>query len=283
MVEKHRSFNVLGNVALVNFPDYYKERDKKKFAKELLEKHKAVRTVLEKSGNFKGRLRKQETRWLAGEKTKEVLYRENGCVFRFNVDETYFSSRLANERLEVSKMVKPSDEVLCMFAGISPFPIVIAKNVKVKKIYSNELNKKANEYAEINIKKNKVQDRIELVPGDIKKVAKDFEKQDKKFDLILMTRPNLDETFLKEAFVVSKNKTRIYYHAFCHVEEKEKQIKIIEDEARKFGFSVDFLSVKDIGDIAPGKVRLRVYFEVRRRGFCSFFGKVRRFFGSVKK
>jgi tRNA (guanine37-N1)-methyltransferase len=266
MEEKHRSFNVFGNIALVNFPDDYKQSEKKKFAMELLKKHKAINTVLEKSGNFKGRLRKQETKWLAGEKSKEVLYRENGCVFRFNIDETYFSTRLANERMEVVKMVKPNDEVFAMFAGISPFPIVIAKNTKVKKIYSNELNRKANDYAEINIKKNKVQDKIELVPGDVKRVSKKFAKDGKKFDLILMTRPNLEDSFLDCAFSVSKSGTRIYYHAFCHVDEKEYQIRMIRDEAKKFGFDVKIISTKDIGDIAPGKVRFRILFEVYSAG-----------------
>lgn len=270
MLEKHRSFNVLGNIALVNFPDEYKISEKNKFAKDLLKKHKAITTVLEKSGNFKGRLRKQETKWLAGEKTKEVLYRENGCLFRFNVDETYFSSRLANERMEVCKFVKPNDEVLVMFAGISPFPIVVAKNTKVKKIYSNELNKKANEYGEINIKKNKVQDKVELVPGDIKKVALKLKADKKTFDLIMMTRPNLDETFLKEAFTLSRDGTRIYYHAFCHVDDKEKQVEIIKSEAKKHGFDTRILNTKDIGDIAPGKVRFRIYFKVsKKKGFFS--------------
>jgi tRNA (guanine37-N1)-methyltransferase len=272
---KHRSFNVFGNIALVNFPDEYKASEKKKFAKELIEKHKAISTVLEKTGNFKGRLRKQETKWLAGEKTKEVLYRENGCFFRFNIDDTYFSTRLANERLEVCKFVKPADEVLAMFAGISPFPIVIAKRTKVNKIYSNELNRKANDYGEINIKKNKVKDKVELVPGDIKKVAKKFSDEGKTFDLILMTRPNLDESFLPEAFMVSKDGTRIYYHAFCHEDDKNKQVEMVKSEAKKAGFEAKILNTKNIGDIAPGKVRFRILFRVSRSGF---WDKVRSLF-----
>lgn len=266
-MKKHRSFSVLGNIALVNFPDDYSMKDKKEFAKEILENNKSVRTVLEKSGNFQGRLRKQKTTHILGDKTKEVLYKENGCVFRFNVDETYFSSRLSNERKEVCDFVKPNDEVLCMFAGIAPFPIVLAKNVAVKKIYSNELNKKANEYAEENIKRNKVKDKIELLPGDMKKVAINLAKEKRKFDLILMTRANLEETFLNEAFMLSKNKTRIYYHAFCPIEEEGNQVEMIKSEARKHGFYAKILNTKEIGDLGPGKVRYRIYFELKKKGF----------------
>ena len=79
-----RSFNVLGNIAVVNFNECVKSADKKKFAREILKNNKGIKTILEKSGKFSGRLRKMQTKFLAGEKTKEVLYRENGCVFRFN-------------------------------------------------------------------------------------------------------------------------------------------------------------------------------------------------------
>ncbi|NCN86817.1 hypothetical protein GW932_03210 [archaeon] len=276
---KQRAFSVLGNIAIVNFSDSTSSKEKKVFAKEILEKNKSVKTVLEKSKKFSGRLRKQKTSWILGEKTKEVMYRENNCEFRFNIDETYFSSRLSNERKEVLDFVKPTDTVFVMFAGISPFPIVIAKNTKVKKIYSNELNKKANEYAKINIKRNKVEDKIELIPGDIKKVSKKLEKENMKFDLILMTRPNLDEMFLEDALILSKNGTRIYYHAFGKIEDEKKIIDEIEKEVNKFGFKMNLLNVKQIGDIAPGKVRFRIYFELWK--FHPFLAKIKRFFSLV--
>ena len=97
MNKKLRAFDVLGNIAIVNFPKESKLKDKKKFAEKIL-KQKPIKTVLEKQGKVKGRLRKIQTKYLAGEKTKEVLYRENNCVFRFNIDSTYFSPRLSNER-----------------------------------------------------------------------------------------------------------------------------------------------------------------------------------------
>jgi len=266
---KQRSFSVLGNIAIVNFSDMAKQKDKKEFANEILKKNKAIKTVLEKSGKFSGRLRKQETKVLAGEKTKEVLYRENGCVFRFNVDETYFSPRLANERKEVCKLVKPKDKVFVMFAGVAPFPIAIAKNTKIAKIYSNELNRKANDYAQKNIIRNKVQDKIQLLPGDIKKVALVLHNQGKTYDLIMMTRPNLKETFLKEAFMLSKSGTRIYYHGFCKLEDRNKLIEEIKLEARK---KIKITNTKNIGEIAPYKIRFRVEFTVL--GKKSFWKKL---------
>lgn len=268
-MKEHRAFRVWGNIAIVNFPDDYSLKKKTDFAREILNNNKSIRTVVEKTKKFGGRLRKQVTKHILGEKTKEAIYKENGCEFRFNIDDTYFSSSLAGERKEVCSFVRSGDVVLAMFAGVAPFPVVIAKNTDVKKIYSNELNRKANEYAEMNIKRNKVRDRVELLPGDIKKVALKLKNEKKNFDLILMTRPNLDETFLDEAFMLSKNGTRIYYHAFCHVDERDSQIQMIKNEAKKYGFIANILNTKNIGDIAPGKVRFRILFEVRKRGFFS--------------
>ena len=137
---------------------------------------------------------------------KEVLYKENGCVFRFNLDCCYFSPRLSNERIEIASKIKKNDNVLVMFAGVAPYSIIIAKNSKAKKVFSNEINKEANKYAKLNVELNKLKKKVELVPGDIKKVAK---KLKKKFDVIVMPRPKLKDTFLEQAFMLSKRGTRI--------------------------------------------------------------------------
>ncbi|MDP3966474.1 MAG: hypothetical protein Q8Q04_03005 [archaeon] len=260
---KHRSFSLLGSTALVNFPNGTPNSEKISFAKSVLSKNKSVKTVLEKSGNFKGRLRKQKTKFLVGINTKEVLYKENDCVFRFNVDETYFSPRLSNERKEISSFIKKNDEVLVTFAGVAPFSIVIAKNAKAKKVYSNELNRKANEYAKENIKRNKVEGKVEIVPGDFKKVSLKFKEKNKKFDVIVMPRPQLKESFLREAFSLSKKGTRVYYYDFCRIEDMQNKVKMVEEEARKARRKIKIKKVKNAGEIAPFKARIRIDFEVK--------------------
>ena len=261
-MNKQRAFDVLGNIAIVNFNKGVNLRDKKKFANKILNEQKPIKTILEKKGKVKGRLRKIETIYLAGEKTKEVLYKENGCVFRFNIDTTYFSPRLAGERKEISEKVKSGDEVLVMFAGVAPFSIIIAKNKNVKKVYSNEINREANKYAKLNIELNNLKNRVELVNGDIKKVAEVLKKEKKRFDVIVMPRPNLKETFLKQAFDLSKKGTRIFYYAFCKVGEEELIVDEIKKEAKKYKKKIKILRKKKAGEIAPYKIRLRVDFKI---------------------
>ncbi len=256
---KRMAYDFFGSVVLVKFPWKMKSAAKKKFAMQLMKKQKGITSVLEKTGKFKGRLRKMETKWIAGEKTKEVLYKENGCVFRFNIDDTYFSPRLSSERKEIASKVKKGDEVLVMFAGVAPYSIVIAKNSGASRVVSNEINRKANKYAELNIQLNKVKNRVELLPGDIKRVAS---KLKQKFDVIVMPRPRLEDSFLKEAFKLSKKGTRIFYYDFCKTDEVDLVVEKVKKEAKLARKKIRVVQAKPAGEIAPYQVRLRIELRV---------------------
>jgi len=254
-----KSFDVLGNIAIVRFPKNFNLKEKKKFAEGVLKEQRSIKTILEKKERIKGRLRKLSTSWIAGEKTKEVLYRENDCVFRFNIDKTYFSPRLSNERKEIASKIKKDDLVLVMFAGVAPFSIAIAKHSKAKRIFSNEINREANKYAKLNIELNKVKNKIEIIPGDIKRIAG---KLKNKFDVIVMPRPQLKDDFLREAFKLSKRGTRVYYYDFCRIEEVNSVLEKIKNKAKKSKKKIKILNLKKAGEIAPYRIRLRVDFKI---------------------
>jgi len=258
---KKRSYNLLGNVALVSFPRDINKKQKKDFAKKILNDNKSVKTVLEKIGKFKGRLRKISTKYITGKRIKEVLYHENNCVFRFNIDTTYFSPRLSNERKEIASLIKKNEKVLVMFAGVAPFSIVIAKKSGVY-VTSNEINRIANKYGRLNAELNNVKSKIEFCDGDIKKVAKKLNQKKRKFDVIVMPRPQLKDNFLKQAFMLSKKNTRIYYYDFCKVKDIRKITEKIKQEAKKYKRKIKIIKIKKAGEIAPYKIRLRVDFKV---------------------
>ena len=202
-----------------------------------------------------------KTKYLAGEKNKEVLYKENNCVFRFNLDTTYFSPRLSNERKEIASLIKKADRVLVMFAGVGPYSICIAKNSGAE-VFSNEINREANKYAELNIKLNNVQDKVELIPGDIKRVVEKLIGAKQKFSVIVMPRPRLKESFLKQAFLLSKKGTKIFYYDFCKIEDKNKILEKIKNEAKKAKKKIKITRIKNAGEIAPYKIRIRVDFVI---------------------
>lgn len=247
--------DIIGNIVIVKFPRGVSMEQKKKEAQRLLDVNKSVHTVVEKVEKFKGRLRTQTTKHLLGMKTKEVVYKENGCVFRFNVDTCYFSPRLSQERLEVARLIKKDERVLVMFGGVAPFAIVIAKHSKAQHVMSVELSRACTTYALENVKKNKFDGKVEIVQGDVRKI---LPKMKEKFDRVVMTRPNLKDPFLDVTFPHVKKGGMIQYYGFCAENEIKGMKEMILDEARKAKRKVKISGVKKAGDIGVRKFRWRV-------------------------
>ncbi|MBS3089093.1 hypothetical protein J4402_04965 [Candidatus Pacearchaeota archaeon] len=253
------NYDIVGNIVIVKFPRDGKISAKRNWGRRFLKEHKSVTTVVEKTGKFKGRLRTQATRWIAGEKTKEVLYRENGCEFRFNVDTCYFSPRLSSDRMEIASLVKKGENVLVMFGGVGPYAVVIAKNSQASRVVSVELSRGCSKYALENVKRNKLNSRVEIVGGDVRRRVPLMKER---FDRIIMARPNLKDTFLDIAFRVIKKNGMIHYHGFYLEGEKEKMIEMIRGEALRAGKKVKIINVKKAGEIGVRKWRYRVDFKV---------------------
>ncbi len=250
-----RGYDVVGSIAILKF-DKEKKKEKVKIAHKLLNERKNIKTVLEKIGRVKGRLRKIQTRYLTGEKNTETIHKESGCLFKLNIEKCYFSPRLSGERLEIAKKIKSKEKVLVMFSGVGPYSVVIGKLSKCRKVVSVELSKQCNKYARENVRLNKLEN-VEIIQGDVKKIVP---KLREKFDVIVMPRPQLKEIFLKEAFKVSKKGTRIYYYDFGR--DLGKVLEKIFRESKKVRKKIEVMKVKKAGEIAPYKYRFRIDFVV---------------------
>jgi len=248
------SYDCIGSIAILKFPQETKLREKKKIAEKLLGERKNIKTVVEKIEKVKGRLRTFKTRYLAGEKTKETIHKESGCLFKLDVDKTYFSPRLSGERLEIAKKIKKKDKVLVMFSGVAPYSIVIGKVSKPRKVVGVEINRVASRYARENVKLNKL-DNVVVLQGDVKKIVPELAKKEK-FDKIVMPRPQLKESFLDLAFKVCKKNSEIYYYDFGR--DVSGILEKIYKESKKTRNKIEISKVKKAGEIAPYKYRWRI-------------------------
>lgn len=263
--------DIIGNIAILKFKKSVPWILKKLKARKFLKSHKNITTVVEKTSKFEGPLRTHKTKHLAGEKTFQAQYKENNCIFSFDINKSYFSPRLSNERkiisdqvFEIAKKIK-NPKILILFAGIGPYPITIAKKFKSAKlpatIISNELNPEANKEAQKNITLNKLQKYITLLPGDANKLPSLLTAKQsnniKAFDIILMPRPNLDDTFLKTALKLSKKNTTIFYHGFGTKDSVLKEIK--KDSGNRIGK----IKIRKAGDIGPYIFRWQAQFKVK--------------------
>lgn len=255
-------YDVLGNVAIVKFERGTTVAEKRRFASRLMKESKGITTVLEKAGKFSGRLRTQKGKYILGQKTKEALYKENGCEFRFNVDSCYFSPRLASERKEIAEMVRNGENVLVMFGGVAPFAIVIGKLSEAERVVSVELGRDCSKYALENVKRNKLANKVEIVQGDVRKVCPKIRRKGEKFDRIVMARPNLKDDFIDVALPLVKKEGVIHYYGFYPESEVSELRKLIERRAIEAKRKIRILRIKKAGDIGVKKFRYRADFRV---------------------
>ncbi|TKJ17416.1 hypothetical protein CEE44_02675 [Candidatus Woesearchaeota archaeon B3_Woes] len=170
------SFDVVGSILI--FSEFPKELERKEkiIAQSLIKELKNVKTICKKTRKYSGKHRTPKLKIMAGEKTKETIHKENNITLKLDVEKVYFSSRLSNERLRISKLIKPKENVLVMFSGCAPYPCVIAKNTKANSIIGIEINPVAHKYALENIKLNKITNTT-LHKGDVNNILPkiDFE------------------------------------------------------------------------------------------------------------
>ena len=251
--------DILGNIAIIKGEDK-SLKQKKLQAMQLMKQRPSIKTVLEKATNVKGRLRTIKTRHILGEKNLITKYKENDCMFKFNVETCYFTPRLSNERKIIAKQVKKKDRVLVMFAGVGVYPIVIYKYSKPRQIIGVELGKECCKYFQENLKLNKIpSERVEIIQGDVKKKVNSGLG---KFDVVVMARPNLQETFLEQGLSVCKKGTRLFYYGFTKDEEIDKLIGQLNSEALALKRKIKTKQIVPAGDIAPYKHRFRIEIKV---------------------
>jgi len=201
------------------------EKGGKKEALELMKRYANVKSVLKKLGGRSGVFRIYKLRLLAGEKNTEVVHREYGMLFRINPRKAYFSPREAEERQRIAALAKGGERILVMFSGVAPYAIAIAKQ-KNCEIVCVEINKKAVEYADENLKINKIAGSIENICADIKKVCKKIGK----FDRILMPLPESADKFLPEAFALAKKGAVVQLYG---ISEEKSFFKDLEEKTKK--------------------------------------------------
>ncbi len=253
------SFDVVGDILI--FSDFPKELNKKEkiIGKTILENYHHIKTVLKKTKKYSGKFRTPKLKIIAGEKRKGTICRENNVFIKLDVEKVYFSTRMASERKRIAELIKPNESVLVMFSGSGIYTLVIAKSSKCKEVYGIEINPIAQEYALENVKKNKMENKIKLFLGDVKKV---MPKINKKFDRILMPLPKGGENFLSLALKYIKNKGIMHFYDFQHENEIYKAEEKVKVACNKLKKKCKILKVVKCGQYSPRFYRVCVDFQV---------------------
>lgn len=254
-----RAFDIVGDIAIIEIPDELKKK-KKKIAEALKKTQSRIKTVCNKKGERSGDYRLSDLEALIGKET-ETEHLEYGCKFKVDIRKAYFSVREATERQRIARMIKPGENVLVMFSGVCPSPIIYAKaQPKINKVYGVELNPEAHAYAVDNVRINRVQTKAVPVCGDVRKVCP---KLGVKFDRITMPLPKGAHEFLDVAFrCIKKNGTIHFYHWDREDDLYSGALGIIRKEAKKAGKNVKILDKRKVLPYGPRIWKICVEFKV---------------------
>jgi len=246
------SYDVIGQIAIIEIPPELKAKEKK-IGEAILHLNKNIKTVCKRIGHHSGIFRIRPVKVIAGEETTKTTYKESGVIMKLDVNKVYFTPRLSHERERIASQVKKGEVIGAWFAGVGPFPLVIAKKQPNVKIYAVELNENAFNSMQDNIRINKMQNSIKAVLGDVNEVVDDLPK----FDRIIMPLPKGAENFLSKAFERANEKAVIHFYHFSNkefpyvgFENKVKQI------AKKQNKKVEIIFKRKVRPFSPSVVQV---------------------------
>ncbi len=253
-----RAQEIVGTIMVLEIPEALQKYEHA-IAQAYLKANKSIRTVVKKARMHEGPFRLRKVTVLAGRSIKETIHRENGIRLKLDLEKTYFSARLAHERLRIAQQVAKGEDVLVMFSGAAPYPLVIAKNSEASRITGIEINPLAHQYGQENVTMNKFTKRIDLKLGDVRDL---LPKMRRKFDRIAMPLPKTGEEFLDIALPAVKTGGVIHLYAFLREEEIAGYRKNVLGICKKLGNSAKILRVVQCGQFAPGVSRYCVDMKV---------------------
>ena len=238
------SFDTIGDIVILEISEEL-EPKKDKIGKATLDFTKRKAIYMKKSA-VHGTIRIRDLELIAGVDDPVTIHKEHGARLKLNVKEVYFSPRLATERKRVSDSVNDGENILDMFCGIGPFPIVIAKNNDVT-ITGVDINENAIKYFNENIRLNKLRN-IEAICGDVREVSASFKM---KFDRIIMNLPGLAYDFLDVAMNLIEDGGIINYYEFS--DGYEQGTKRLTEAGLKENKNVEIINTRKVKSTSPGE------------------------------
>ncbi|MBT3583055.1 class I SAM-dependent methyltransferase family protein [Candidatus Woesearchaeota archaeon] len=243
----NRGFEVVGDIAVLEVPEEIVPLEKS-IAWTLKRMKPSINIVAKKANKTNGKYRIRKIKVLVGENRTETIHKESGVKIKTDLNKAYFSARLGTERLRVLKLIKPKENVLVVFAGVGPYPLVIAKHKPLSKITAIEWNPAAVRFFKENLKLNKFENRINIVKGD---AHIEIPNLNEKFNRIIMVLPGESHKFLKETLNVAKKGAVIHLYQFEHVDKVKERGAEIKQMIEKLGRKVKSIKGVRSGYFAP--------------------------------
>ena len=246
-----QALDVIGDIAIVEIPQELKPYETL-IGEAILKTHKNLKTVLAKAGAISGTYRTREYAFIAGEHKTQTVHREFGCQYHVDVAKAYFSPRLSHEHERVASLVQAGETVVDLFAGVGPFSVLIGKRNPKVKVYAVDLNPDAVELLKVNVRVNRVENRVFPILADAREIAATQLKG--LADRVIMNLPETAIDFVDAACQTLKpDGGVIHFYAFIRSPDTTENLKqrfsqAVEENGRRVEA---FLYGKSIRETAP--------------------------------
>jgi tRNA (guanine37-N1)-methyltransferase len=222
----YSSYDIAGDIAVFRLP-CASSVNTEIIAKEIMNVHRNVKTVLFQSSPVAGDLRLRRLTYVSGENKTATIHREFGCLFAVDLSTCYFSPRLSHERMRIARLVEPGETLVNMFAGVGCFSIIAAKHSDAAKVFSIDVNLEAVRFMKENIGLNRVYNKVTPLMGDSKEIVSN--RLQHRADRVLMPLPEKALEYLPSAVsTLKKSGGWIHYYGFEHAPKTESPIEMVK-------------------------------------------------------
>ncbi|MGY5863310.1 MAG: class I SAM-dependent methyltransferase family protein [Candidatus Thorarchaeota archaeon] len=238
-------FHLVGHVALVHL-NSRSMKYAQKIGDKTLEYDKRVKSVAVRTGPTMGRTRLPSYSLVSGDCNTVTTHIESGVKFRLDPVHLTFSGGNKGERIRMSKIVKPGENVVDMFSCVGQFALHIAKSSNVS-VTAIEINPEAFGFLVTNIKLNGLNEKVTALMGDCREVH-----PRRVADRVIMGYLHDTISYLPSAIESLTEKGGMIH---MHMSVPELEVNRVIKEISKTGLSYGFQStteVRQVKNYSPG-------------------------------
>jgi tRNA (guanine37-N1)-methyltransferase len=246
-----QAFDIIGDIVVIDIPPQLKAYQSV-IGEAILQTQKNVKTVLAKAGDISGVFRVRDYDFIAGEHKTQTVHREFGCEYHVDIAKAYFSPRLSHEHERLASLVQEGETVVDLFAGVGPFSVLIGKRQPAAKVDAVDLNPDAIELLKVNVRVNRVENRVFPILADAREIA--AAKLKGTADRVIMNLPETAIDFVDAACNAVKSEGGVvHFYAFVRSpDSKENLEQRFSSAVEKNGRKIEsFLYSKSIRETAP--------------------------------
>jgi tRNA (guanine37-N1)-methyltransferase len=249
-----RAYDLVGDIVIMTIPRELEEKEQEIALAILANNHK-VKVVAKRAAHYGGEFRQRPLKVIGGEVRSETEAKEFGVRLQLDVETVYFSARSGNERKRIASLVQPEENVLVLFSGIGPYPLMISRYSRAKQVVGIEKNPVAHNYGLINLKLNKKCSNIELIKGDVRDILPKFTD---KFDRIIMPLPKSAGDYIHLVLPLLQPGGWIHFYDMQHIDSFEKSVIKVRAACEAAGRSLVTAEIVLSGHCGPRTYRICV-------------------------